>query len=197
MEAMKHFSLGEELQRLPHVPCARSSLLLGIATAASVGMIQVVFGRGIQRSSNWAVGTFLFLSTVSWFVSGLTAGKLVGVPALLSRRACGTSWSNMKSDAMRQVRRSTRAWASVRVAGSGRSTYHGRLVPCQPVAGLGREQAHAPALVHTEGHRCEVAQNKHGHLRHKRVLRRAVRRKHWMSKRTYLSSSRPCPSAGS
>jgi len=41
---------------------------MGMATAASVGTIQVVFGRGLQRSMNWSVGSFLFISILGWYV---------------------------------------------------------------------------------------------------------------------------------
>lgn len=41
---------------------------MGMATGASVGTIQVVFGRGIQRSMNWTVGSFLFISILGWYV---------------------------------------------------------------------------------------------------------------------------------
>lgn len=61
-------TLWEQIKHLPQVPCARSSLLMGMATAASVGTIQVVFGRGLQRSMNWSVGSFLFISILGWYV---------------------------------------------------------------------------------------------------------------------------------
>ncbi|WFD41179.1 uncharacterized protein MJAP1_004174 [Malassezia japonica] len=66
LEAFQNTSFSELVQRLPHIPCARSSLLFGMASGASVGVIQVFAGRGISRATNWAVGSFLFVSVVGW-----------------------------------------------------------------------------------------------------------------------------------
>ena len=76
MNALRNFSPIDEIRQLPQVPCARTNLLMGMATGACVGMIQVVFGRGayekclriqgIMRSMNWAVGSFVFISIFGW-----------------------------------------------------------------------------------------------------------------------------------
>ncbi|PWN94155.1 hypothetical protein FA10DRAFT_299465 [Acaromyces ingoldii] len=48
------------------VPCARSSLLLGMGTAGAVAGVGLVARRGMLRSANWGVGAFVFVSLVSW-----------------------------------------------------------------------------------------------------------------------------------
>ena len=77
-QALKHFNFIDQIRQLPRTPCARTSLLNGMATAAAVGTIQVLFGRGasmhiasfniagIMRSMNWAVGSFMVVSIFGW-----------------------------------------------------------------------------------------------------------------------------------
>nr|CDI50988.1 conserved hypothetical protein [Melanopsichium pennsylvanicum 4] len=48
------------------MPCARGSLLMGMATAAGVTGISLVAGRGLRRGLNWGVGSFCFVSLASW-----------------------------------------------------------------------------------------------------------------------------------
>ncbi|WFD30410.1 hypothetical protein MSPP1_001429 [Malassezia sp. CBS 17886] len=66
MDALLHMNLAEELKRLPQIPCARSSLLFGIASGTSIGAIQFLAGRGMNRTLNWATGTFLFVAVCGW-----------------------------------------------------------------------------------------------------------------------------------
>ncbi|PWZ03028.1 hypothetical protein BCV70DRAFT_10049 [Testicularia cyperi] len=56
----------KDFSRIPNIPCARSSLLIGMATAAGVTGISMVAGRGLRRGLNWGVGSFCFLSLASW-----------------------------------------------------------------------------------------------------------------------------------
>ncbi|AXA51787.1 cytochrome c oxidase subunit 20 [Malassezia restricta] len=98
-DALRQFSLTNELQRLPHVPCARTTLLMGMATGAAVGTIQVIFGRGIMRSMNWAVGSFVCISVLGWYVvCSSPAGRHVVDRTRPSRRACMTLLYSTKSD---------------------------------------------------------------------------------------------------
>ncbi|KAI0736313.1 hypothetical protein C8Q72DRAFT_803894 [Fomitopsis betulina] len=66
-EAYKRISFSDDLQKIGEIPCARSSLLSGIASGAGVGVI-----RGLSTSafvaSNWAVGTFMAVTLGSWAI---------------------------------------------------------------------------------------------------------------------------------
>jgi len=66
-EAFKRLSPYEDLQRIGEVPCARNSLLNGIASGVGVGVI-----RGLSvhpfAASNWAVGTFMLVSLGTWTI---------------------------------------------------------------------------------------------------------------------------------
>ncbi|GAK62633.1 uncharacterized protein PAN0_001c0834 [Moesziomyces antarcticus] len=56
----------KDFSRIGSMPCARGSLLMGMATAAGVAGISLVAGRGLRRGLNWGVGSFCFVSIASW-----------------------------------------------------------------------------------------------------------------------------------
>ncbi|KAI9428314.1 hypothetical protein H4582DRAFT_1922959 [Lactarius indigo] len=66
-EAFKRLSPREDLQRIGEIPCARNSLLSGIASGVGVGVI-----RGLSvhpfAASNWAMGTFMLVSLGTWTI---------------------------------------------------------------------------------------------------------------------------------
>ncbi|TBU40267.1 hypothetical protein BD309DRAFT_967809 [Dichomitus squalens] len=55
------------MNRINEIPCARNSLLSGIASGVGIGVI-----RGMSSSvfvaSNWAVGTFMLISLGTWTI---------------------------------------------------------------------------------------------------------------------------------
>jgi hypothetical protein len=55
-------------QTLQTYPCFRSSLLPGIVSGAGFGFIRGMSTRSGLVAGNWAVGTFLVVSTAGWFV---------------------------------------------------------------------------------------------------------------------------------
>ncbi|EPQ31988.1 uncharacterized protein PFL1_00186 [Pseudozyma flocculosa PF-1] len=55
-----------DFTRIGSIPCARSSLLMGMASAAGVAGISLIAGRGMRRGLNWGVGSFCFVSLASW-----------------------------------------------------------------------------------------------------------------------------------
>ncbi|KIM63426.1 hypothetical protein SCLCIDRAFT_117566, partial [Scleroderma citrinum Foug A] len=55
------------LRRLGEIPCARHSLLTGIASGAGVGVIRAI-STNPWMASNWAVGTFVAISLGSWTI---------------------------------------------------------------------------------------------------------------------------------
>ncbi|KAI0304460.1 hypothetical protein B0F90DRAFT_1625812, partial [Multifurca ochricompacta] len=57
----------EDLQRIGEIPCARNSLLNGIASGVGVGII-LMGGAGPFAASNWAVGTFVLVSLGTWTI---------------------------------------------------------------------------------------------------------------------------------
>ncbi|KAI9861477.1 MAG: hypothetical protein M1824_002369 [Vezdaea acicularis] len=52
----------EEFKEVHQKPCVRESLLTGMGSGFAVGGIRAVLGASIPRASNWAVGTFCFMS---------------------------------------------------------------------------------------------------------------------------------------
>jgi len=63
--AVSKLSPLDDLRNLGKVPCARSSLLNGMATAAGVIGVTAIAGRGLRRSLNWGVGSFCAVSAAS------------------------------------------------------------------------------------------------------------------------------------
>ncbi|KAF7298839.1 hypothetical protein MIND_00831600 [Mycena indigotica] len=49
------------------VPCARNSLLSGIASGVGIGIIRGISVNPVV-AGNWAMGTFALVSTVSWMM---------------------------------------------------------------------------------------------------------------------------------
>ncbi|KAI6147127.1 hypothetical protein BKA82DRAFT_1004536 [Pisolithus tinctorius] len=66
-EACKRISIVDDFQRLGEMPCARHSLLTGIASGAGVGVIRAISASPFV-ASNWAVGTFMVISLGSWTI---------------------------------------------------------------------------------------------------------------------------------
>ncbi|KAH7927778.1 hypothetical protein BV22DRAFT_1006240 [Leucogyrophana mollusca] len=60
-------SIFDDFQRIGEIPCARNSLLSGIASGAGVGVIRAM-SAGPFVASNWAVGTFMLISLGTWTV---------------------------------------------------------------------------------------------------------------------------------
>jgi len=65
-EATKRLSFSD-FSRVGEMPCVRSSLLTGIASGVGVGVIRGVSARPFV-ASNWAMSTFLVISTGSWML---------------------------------------------------------------------------------------------------------------------------------
>ncbi|PWN43911.1 hypothetical protein IE81DRAFT_321821 [Ceraceosorus guamensis] len=67
-EALKSFRPAQAANRLSsgRVHCAKQSLLLGTATAAGVGGISALAGRGPKRSLNWGIGAWFLITISSW-----------------------------------------------------------------------------------------------------------------------------------
>ncbi|KAJ3487471.1 hypothetical protein NLI96_g3510 [Meripilus lineatus] len=57
----------EAAKRIGEIPCARNSLLSGIASGAGIGVIRGMTA-GAFVASNWAVGTFLLVSAGTWTI---------------------------------------------------------------------------------------------------------------------------------
>ncbi|KAI0822050.1 hypothetical protein BC628DRAFT_1392128 [Trametes gibbosa] len=66
-EAVKRISVRDDLAHINEIPCARNSLLSGIASGVGIGVI-----RGMSASvfvaSNWAVGSFMLISLGTWTI---------------------------------------------------------------------------------------------------------------------------------
>ncbi|KAH9042169.1 hypothetical protein EDB85DRAFT_1838757, partial [Lactarius pseudohatsudake] len=57
----------QDLQRIGEIPCARNSLLSGIASGVGVGVIRGLSVRPFA-ASNWAMGTFMLVSLGTWTI---------------------------------------------------------------------------------------------------------------------------------
>ncbi|GAA6060578.1 hypothetical protein JCM10212_006813 [Sporobolomyces blumeae] len=80
LDAVKSINPVQDLQRLPSMPCARSSLLFGIVAGASIGGLRFLFSRGgrgslaggnnrwgeVGSAANWAVGAWGIGSLGAW-----------------------------------------------------------------------------------------------------------------------------------
>ncbi|GAA5926591.1 Cox20p [Sporobolomyces koalae] len=80
LDAVKTINPVQDLQKLPSMPCARSSLLFGIVAGASIGGLRFIFSRGgrgtlaggnnrlgeIGAAANWAVGAWGIASLGAW-----------------------------------------------------------------------------------------------------------------------------------
>ncbi|KAI0074112.1 hypothetical protein K474DRAFT_1665759 [Panus rudis PR-1116 ss-1] len=66
-EAVKRISISDDLQRINEIPCARNSLLSGIASGAGIGVIRGL-SSNVYVASNWAVGTFMVVSLGTWTI---------------------------------------------------------------------------------------------------------------------------------
>jgi len=66
-EAFKRISIADDFQRLGEIPCARNSLMSGIASGVGVGVIRIM-SAGVLVGSHWAVGTFMLVSLGTWTV---------------------------------------------------------------------------------------------------------------------------------
>jgi len=65
--AIKNITSEGPLKLIETVPCARNSLLTGIASGAGMGVVRGL-SAGAFVASNWAVGTFIFISLGSWHI---------------------------------------------------------------------------------------------------------------------------------
>ncbi|OSD07447.1 hypothetical protein PYCCODRAFT_1463703 [Trametes coccinea BRFM310] len=66
-EAVKRISVRDDLSHINEIPCARNSLLSGIASGVGIGFIRGMSGS-VFLACNWAVGTFMLISLGSWTI---------------------------------------------------------------------------------------------------------------------------------
>jgi len=66
-EAFKRLSPHDDMQRIGEIPCARNSLLSGIASGVGVGVIRGLTVHPLS-ASHWAVGTFMLVSLGTWTI---------------------------------------------------------------------------------------------------------------------------------
>lgn len=66
-KALKQVSVVDDFKRLPEIPCARNSLMYGIASGAGIGALRYL-NAGPKAAANWAMGAFVFISCTSWAV---------------------------------------------------------------------------------------------------------------------------------
>ncbi|GFZ52380.1 hypothetical protein JCM24511_10153 [Saitozyma sp. JCM 24511] len=67
--ALQRVDVARDLENIGQIPCARNSLLYGIAGGAGVGAVRFISSRRAKLASNWAVGAFVGISIVQWYVA--------------------------------------------------------------------------------------------------------------------------------
>lgn len=66
VEAVKRIKPLEDLKNIGSIPCARQALLSGIVAAFGIGSISYIARRRPKSAANWAVGSFVGISTIMW-----------------------------------------------------------------------------------------------------------------------------------
>ncbi|KAK6905505.1 hypothetical protein I203_106334 [Kwoniella mangroviensis CBS 8507] len=56
----------EDFENIGKIPCARNSLLYGIAGGAGLGAVRFLGSRKPWVAANWAVGSFILISGFQW-----------------------------------------------------------------------------------------------------------------------------------
>ncbi|WWD17977.1 hypothetical protein CI109_102423 [Kwoniella shandongensis] len=64
--AMGRIRVVEDLENIGKIPCARNSLLYGIAGGAGVGAVRFLGSRRPWLAANWAVGSFIAIAVFQW-----------------------------------------------------------------------------------------------------------------------------------
>ncbi|WWC58385.1 uncharacterized protein I303_100925 [Kwoniella dejecticola CBS 10117] len=65
-KAMKRIRPAEDFQNIGKIPCARNSLLYGIAGGTGLGAVRFLGSRKPKSAANWAVGSFILISGFQW-----------------------------------------------------------------------------------------------------------------------------------
>ncbi|KAJ9088558.1 hypothetical protein DSO57_1021829 [Entomophthora muscae] len=67
----------DDIIKAPTLPCARSSLLYAVGGGLTIGLAKFLFTarfrpaspNSIRSACNWAVGSFGFISIISWYLN--------------------------------------------------------------------------------------------------------------------------------
>ncbi|KIO16233.1 hypothetical protein M407DRAFT_34114 [Tulasnella calospora MUT 4182] len=84
-KALKQVSVVDDFKRLPEIPCARNSLMYGIASGAGIGALRYL-NAGPKAAANWAMGAFVFISCTSWAVCRRERGQELEVMQTMQRQ---------------------------------------------------------------------------------------------------------------
>ncbi|OWZ61572.1 hypothetical protein J008_01776 [Cryptococcus neoformans] len=64
--ALRRINPKQDLENIGKIPCARNSLLYGIAGGVGVGAVRFLGSRKPWLAANWAVGSFIAISVFQW-----------------------------------------------------------------------------------------------------------------------------------
>ncbi|KAK8865838.1 hypothetical protein IAR55_000986 [Kwoniella newhampshirensis] len=64
--ALKRIRPLEDFENIGKIPCARNSLLYGIAGGTGIGAVRFLGSRRPWLAANWAVGSFLAIAVFQW-----------------------------------------------------------------------------------------------------------------------------------
>lgn len=109
-DALGRFAPLEGLQKLPQIPCARSSLLCGIASGAAIGSVQLLMRRGTY----YAYRRRACMQLRDWYIH-ICVHLWLGNVSPDTRSGSGTYAGTCE-----QVQRATRAVAMEQVSRSAR-----------------------------------------------------------------------------
>ncbi|WRT63974.1 uncharacterized protein IL334_000901 [Kwoniella shivajii] len=65
-KALKRIRPKEDFENIGKIPCARNSLLYGIAGGTGLGAVRFLGSRRPWAAANWAVGSFIIISGFQW-----------------------------------------------------------------------------------------------------------------------------------
>ncbi|WVF70777.1 hypothetical protein IAT40_005571 [Kwoniella sp. CBS 6097] len=64
--ALRRIRPKEDFENIGKIPCARNSLLYGIAGGAGIGAVRFLGSRRPWIAANWAVGSFIAIAAFQW-----------------------------------------------------------------------------------------------------------------------------------
>ncbi|EJD50541.1 hypothetical protein AURDEDRAFT_135388 [Auricularia subglabra TFB-10046 SS5] len=85
-EAVKLINVKDDMRDIAEMPCARKSLMTGIASGVGVGVIRGVTVRPYV-ACNWAMGTFMLISISTWQVCRARRAKEMQQVAFIRQQA--------------------------------------------------------------------------------------------------------------
>ncbi|WVR05737.1 hypothetical protein IAU60_002762 [Kwoniella sp. DSM 27419] len=84
--ALKRIRPKEDFENIGQIPCARNSLLYGIAGGSGLGAVRFLGSRKPWSAANWAVGSFIAIAAFQWEVCNRARRKELATMRMLQER---------------------------------------------------------------------------------------------------------------